>query len=135
MMMKIMKKKEIDIKIVASAPIIMLGVTAIISILSALEIYPIVIKYLSDMLGYSILTNYVMLFYAKRFRYCIANKSALYTLITLNIVNILYELLGVDYYFYSQLFNYIALSIGLLLTIVLTYILKNKNKNGNPKYS
>lgn len=118
------------------APIMMLGITIILSVfidlLENFEIYNELYGFLSDIIGYSIVTNLVMLFYGKVHKYCISNIIALWTLLSLNIINIIYNILrltiGLEYNVYWNIFNYIVMGVGLILIIIFPYDFKKKVK-------
>lgn len=95
-------------------PFIMLGVTAICGYMSSLDIYHKWFNYLSDILGYSILTNIVFMFLYFRKSFCPSVKFAVIGLMVMNIVSML--TLNTEYY--NSLNDiWITLIVG-VLTIV-----------------
>jgi hypothetical protein len=83
------------------APFIMLGITIVVTLLSYLDIYFTMFRYLPDLIGYSLLTNLFMLSVYMNKRYCDATKICVLGLIALNMFNLISHGSG----FYSPIYD------------------------------
>lgn len=79
---------------------------------------------MSNLFGFSVFTNLYMLYFSYKYDYCVYNKIALFTLIALNILNIVHLIFDITsmYHLYDQIIS----ACGMLL-IFAAYI-KNKLK-------
>lgn len=101
-------------------PFLMLGVTLLSAVLSHFDFYVPLEVYLSDLVGYSVLTNLFMLAVYHNSRYCLSTILSVYALLLMNIINMVLH--GAN--LYSQIYDfYITVLISL---VVFTVILTNK---------
>lgn len=87
-------KKPMFKSVVMIAPFIMLGVTALATIFRAFGWYSDVYLYLSQIMGYSILTNLFFLSYGAKHKFCSYSLISILSLLFLNVSNIIAMLFG-----------------------------------------
>lgn len=78
-------------RVVNIAPFIMLFASAITGFLSSIDFYSKVYVYLPDSIGYSLLTDLLMIKIYWRRSYCSPTKMAVVGLITMNILSIAFK--------------------------------------------
>lgn len=83
-------------KMVTYAPFIMLGLTLLTVLIRFSDSYYEIFDYLSQIMGYSILSGLVFLRYAISNRYCAYSLISIYSLLLLNITNIVAIYLKID---------------------------------------
>lgn len=90
----------------------MIGISGLAGLLSHFDFYPEIYFYLSDLVGYSILTNIVMCRVYISKRYCNSTRLAVYGLVFMNLTSIIGNFLEM----YSPLYDtYILVFIILLI--------------------
>lgn len=109
-----MYRKFVDI-----APFIMLFATAILGVFAYFESYSVLFKYLSDVLGYSLFTNVIMLRIYRSKRYCDTTRIAVYGLIAMNLVS----LITLDTIYYNRLND---VYITIVVSVVVLHSIKKK---------
>lgn len=111
-------------KIIVLAPFIMLFITMVTTFTRLFSGYSDVYNYLSQIIGYSILTNIYMVSNAIRNRYCDYSLISIFSLLLLNVSNVLamsLNLLNNDFYVFFD-----AILILALFRLALVKFLKNK---------
>lgn len=83
-------------KMAMYAPFMMLGVTLLTSLVRFSDNYYEIFNYLSQIIGYSILTGLVFLRHAIANRYCTYSLISIYSLLLLNTTNIVAIYLKID---------------------------------------
>ena len=73
---------------------------------------------LIDIIGYSLSTNIVILYFLKQLKYCIHTRIAVCNLITLNVFNILNAWGFIDYDTYYLTYDLITLTIMFLTMLI-----------------
>jgi hypothetical protein len=110
-------------KLLRIFPTIVIFTAVGVSFLS--NFYEINIYFLSDIIGYSIPFNLVIIYFLKRLKYCIHTIIAMYNLTVLNMFNILNSYNIIDYDTYYVTYDCLTLAI-MFLTMLIYSATKNK---------
>lgn len=110
-----MKQRFTDI-----APFLMLVITGITGLCSSMGWYAEIYHYLSDTVGYSLLTCWILLkrVYNSK-RYCNTSRWAVYGLMTMNVVS----MLTIDTKYYNPIYD----ACIAFVVFVIVYFLTRKN--------
>lgn len=100
--------------LVSVAPFLMLYATFATAVVSSLDWYLGIYKYLPDSIGYSILTNLVFIKYYFRKAYCNPTKVAVVGLLVMNLLSIVTK--GLD--FYNSMYD-IVIGFFAIVTIII----------------
>ena len=73
---------------------------------------------LSDIIGYSLSTNFVILYFLKQLKYCVHTRIAVCNLIALNVFNLLNSYSIIDYDTYYLTYDLITLLIMFITMII-----------------
>lgn len=115
--LKDLKNNRLYRWITDKAPFIMLAVSGIAGFFSHFDFYPEVYFYLSDLIGYSLLTNLVMCRIYKSKKYCNSTRLAVYGLMFLNVTSMLGNFLQI----YSPLYDTYIVVIMLAMIGYVSY--------------
>ena len=120
----LMRSKRMQ-KLITIIPFLMLLITLITSFMRIMEVYSVVYFYLSQIMGYSILTNVYMLWNAVKNKYCSYSVISIISLLLLNVSNLIAIMLGFENNDIYIIFD--AVLIAYLFQIAFVKFLKNKN--------
>ena len=112
-------------KLITIIPFLMLLITLITSFMRIMEVYSVIYFYLSQIMGYSILTNVYMLWNAVKNKYCSYSVISIISLLLLNVSNLIAIMLGFENNDIYIIFD--AVLIAYLFQIAFVKFLKNKN--------
>lgn len=99
------------------APLFLLFMSLVFTVLKYYDIYLDIFKYLGDLLGYSIVTNLFMLSVYMNKKYCTSTKISVIGLIALNVFNIIYLMFGVN----GVVYDFFIILIIILISIIYKY--------------
>ena len=120
----LMRSKRMQ-KLITIIPFLMLLITLITSFMRIMEVYSVIYFYLSQIMGYSILTNVYMLWNAVKNKYCSYSVISIISLLLLNVSNLIAIMLGFENNDIYIIFD--AVLIAYLFQIAFVKFLKNKN--------
>lgn len=102
--------------VITAIPVVQVGLCFLLFFGAGADLYKISYSYLSNFMGFSLLTG-LYYWYASRFMgSCGGAIAAVWTIITLNGLNILYSAFEFDYYF---IYGAVVTGIGLLIAAIL----------------
>lgn len=99
--------------VIVAIPVIQLGLSFILFLVSLAEIYKIPYPYLVQLTGFSLITNLYYWYMAKFSGSCISALVSIYTMIALNIVNIVYLAFDFNYLLYGTILTGIGLFVSI----------------------
>lgn len=105
-------------KIIMLIPFIMLGVTMITTLIKWFESYSVIYNYLSQIIGYSILTNLFFLKFANYHRFCLYSKVSIWSLLILNLLAVLSMALGISDDVFYMIFDSILVVCMMLISTI-----------------
>ena len=103
-------------KIYRFLPTIVIYLAVVVSFLS--NFIDLNFYILSDIIGYSLSTNLVILYFLKQLKYCIHTRIAVCNLIALNVFNLLNAWGLIDYDTYYLTYDLITLTIMFLTMLI-----------------
>ena len=109
-------------KLLRVFPTIVIFIAVVVSFLS--NFFEINIYFLSDIIGYSIPFNLVIIYFLKQLKYCIHTIVAMCNLTVLNVFNILNSYKIIDYDTY-----YVTYDCSTLVIMFLTMFIYSATKN------
>lgn len=98
---------------IVAIPVIQVGLSFILFLLSLTEIYKIPYPFLAQITGFSLLTNLYYWYMAKFSGSCAGALLSIYTMFALNIVNIIYLIFDFNYFLYGAVLT----GLGLFLSV------------------
>ena len=99
-------------------PFVMLGVTTLTTLIKWIDSYSVIYNYLSQIIGYSILTNLFFLKFANYHRFCLYSKVSINCLLILNLLSVLSMALGIsDDVFYMMFDSVLVVCMMMISTI------------------
>jgi hypothetical protein len=96
-------------------PFVMLLINGIGWVLNQFDIYQSYYFYMSQISGHGILTCIFMGFYSYVHRFCLYSKICIGALITLNILNLFYNLLPLSYY---NVYSFVIIFTGVIIGFI-----------------
>lgn len=111
-------------KVIMIIPFIMLGITTLTTLIKWIESYSLIYNYLSQIMGYSILTNLFFLKFAKYHRFCFYSVVSINCLLILNLLSILSMILGISENIFYMIFDSIIVICMMIFCTI--KILKTK---------
>ena len=100
-------------RVIVAIPVIQLLLSFLLYLIAATDFYKISYPYIIQITGFSLLTGLYQWYMAKFSGSCIGAQISIYTLIALNIMNVLYLAINFNYFFYGTILT----GIGLLLSV------------------
>lgn len=105
-------------KLITIIPFVMLFITALTGYFAYFDSYPVWYKYLPDSVGYSVTTNVWFLLLYTRKSFCIQTKIAVYGLLIMNLISLIYVSGG---WTYNKVYD-LWISITIIFIATLTMI-------------
>lgn len=111
-------------RLITIMPFLMLLITLITSFMRLMEVYSVIYFYLSQIIGYSILTNIYMLWNAVKNKYCSYSVISIISLLLLNVTNLIAIIFGFENNYFYVIFD--AVLITYLFQMAFVKFLKHK---------
>ena len=99
--------------IIVAIPVIQLGLSFILFLISLADFYKIPYPYFAQITGFSLVTNLYYWYSAKFMGSCISALVSIYTMIALSIVNIIYLIFDFNYLLYGMILTGVGLFVAI----------------------